>query len=75
MSDYVVTILESHYITHDVKRFVTNKPIGYSFIPGQATDVSINIPEWKNRLSPFTFTSLPDWDNLEFTIKIYNDHH
>ncbi|HKR06208.1 MAG TPA: flavodoxin reductase [Bacteroidia bacterium] len=74
MSEHIVKILESNYITHDVKRFVIERPAGYEFIPGQATDVSINLPEWKNELRPFTFTGLPDAEHLEFTIKIYNDH-
>jgi len=74
MSEHIVKIIESHYVTHDVKRFVVERPAGYEFIPGQATDVSINQPDWKNELRPFTFTALPDAEHLEFTIKIYNDH-
>jgi ferredoxin-NADP reductase len=74
MSAFVVKILEANFITHDVKRFVVEKPKGYTFIPGQATDVSINLPEWKDQLRPFTFTSLTKWDYLEFMIKIYDDH-
>jgi ferredoxin-NADP reductase len=67
--------LECSYINHDVKRFVVEKPGAYTFIPGQATMISINQPEWRNELRPFTFTSLTDWPYLEFTIKIYEDHH
>lgn len=74
MSEHVVKVLESSYITHDVKRFVTGRPAGYDFTPGQATDVSLNQPGWTDQLHPFTFTGLADWDTLEFTIKIYNDH-
>jgi ferredoxin-NADP reductase len=74
MSEHIVKVIESNYITHDVKRFVVERPEGYDFIPGQATDVSINQPEWKNELRPFTFTGLMDDQYLEFTIKIYNDH-
>lgn len=75
MNEYPVKILECNYINHDVKRFIVEKPQGYTFIPGQATVVSIDLPEWKNELRPFTFTSLNEWPYLEFTIKIYNDHH
>ncbi len=50
------------------------KPAGYQFVPGQATEVSINQPRWKEERRPFTFTGLNEWDHLEFTIKIYNDH-
>jgi len=75
MNGYPVKILECSYINHDVKRFIVEKPPGYTFIPGQATVVSIDLPEWKNELRPFTFTSLNEWPYLEFTIKIYNDRH
>ncbi|MBI1780273.1 MAG: flavodoxin reductase [Sphingobacteriales bacterium] len=74
MSEHVVKIIEATYINHDVKRFLVEKPNGFTYIPGQATDVSINLPQWKNELRPFTFTSLVEWPMLEFTIKIYNDH-
>ena len=74
MSEYVVKVLEAKFITHDVKRFVVEKPIGYNFIPGQATDISINIPEWKDKLRPFSFTSLQKSKYLEFIIKLYRDH-
>ena len=74
MSEQIVKIIESSYITHDVKRFVVERPANYEFIPGQATDVSINLPEWKNELRPFTFTGLIESPYLEFMIKIYNNH-
>jgi len=75
MKEYIVKIVEANFITHDVKRFVVEKPEGYSFIPGQATDVCINLPEWKDKMRPFTFTGLNNWDHLEFMIKIYKDTH
>ena len=75
MTEHIVKILECSYINHDVKRFIVEKPPGFSFIPGQATDVSINLPEWKDQLRPFTFTSLNKWPYLEFIIKIYDDHN
>ena len=69
--NHIVKILETHMLTHDVKHFIVEKPAGYAFIPGQATDVSINKPQWKDELHPFTFTGLKEWNHLEFTIKIY----
>jgi len=72
--EHVVKILSAENVTHNVKRFKLSKPKNYSFIPGQATDIVINQPEWIEERRPFTFTSLNDWDNLEFTIKIYDDH-
>jgi len=55
-------------------RFQFEKPKGYSFIPGQATEVSINKEGWKEERRPFTFTCLNEQPYLEFTIKIYRDH-
>ena len=60
--------------THDVRTYRCEKPAGYQFIPGQATEVSINKEGWKDEKRPFTFTSLNDDDYLEFTIKSYHDH-
>ncbi len=71
---HIVKVLEARFITHDVKRFVVKKPKGFDFIPGQACDVSINLPEWKEQLRPFSFTSTRDVTSLEFMIKIYSDH-
>jgi ferredoxin-NADP reductase len=73
--DYVVKILEIKEVTHDVKYFRVTKPAGYQFTPGQATDLSISLPAWKEEKRPFTFTSLASQPYLEFTIKRYADHH
>ena len=73
--EHVVKILETEFVTHNVKRFKVSKPASYTYKPGQATDVVINLPEWKEERRPFTFTSLNEWDHLEFTIKIYSDHN
>ena len=58
MEEHIVKIFSIEYVTHDVRRYKIEKPAGYSFIPGQATDVSINTPELKNEKRPFTFTCL-----------------
>ena len=70
----IVKIISIQKVTHDVKQYRVEKPAGYSFIPGQATDVSINIPGWEEERRPFTFTSLDSKPYLEFTIKSYRDH-
>lgn len=75
MEQHIVDIIDVSPVTHDVKRFRFTKPKGYAFIPGQATDVAICQPGWDDQLRPFTFTALNDWDHLEFTIKIYDDHN
>lgn len=74
MEEHVVKILSAESVTHNVKRFRLARPQGYTFVPGQATEIAINLPRWKNERRPFTFTSLNEWDDLEFTIKIYTDH-
>jgi len=74
MEKHIVKVLATRMVTHNVKQFDIQKPEGYKFIPGQATDVSINKPGLEEDLHPFTFTSLNDWENLQFTIKIYTDH-
>jgi ferredoxin-NADP reductase len=75
MESHVVKIISMHQVTHDVKSFRIEKPAGYSFSPGQATEVSINKPGWEDERRPFTFTSLNDEPTLEFTIKRYADHN
>jgi len=74
-SSYNVKILEVEKITHDVLGIKTEKPTGYAFVPGQATEVAINDQEWINEKRPFTFTNLPGDDHLEFTIKTYPAHN
>lgn len=71
---YKVKIISIENVTHNVKRFRYEKPEGYHFNPGQATEVSINKPGWEEERRPFTFTCLNNDPYLEFTIKIYTDH-
>lgn len=75
MEKHIVKVLKTEFVTHNVKRFTVEKPAGYKFISGQATDVSINKPGLENDLHPFTFTCLNTDDHLEFTIKIYKGHN
>lgn len=74
MESHIVKITAIHQVTHDVKNFQFEKPEGYNFIPGQATEIAINKPGWENERRPFTFTSLNNEPSLEFTIKRYADH-
>src|SRR5580765_5052047 len=74
MEEHVVKIISLEPVTHNVKHFRVEKPVGYKFVPGQATEVAVNKPRWREERRPFTFTSLNEWDHLEFTIKIYSDH-
>ena len=74
MESHKVKITSIKKVTHDVKFFRLEKPPGYRFIPGQATEVSIPQAGWENERRPFTFTSLNEDPWLEFTIKRYADH-
>jgi ferredoxin-NADP reductase len=74
MDEHIVRILKIEPVTWNVRRYTLEKPDGYGFIPGQATDVSINTPRWKEEKRPFTFTCLNTRTYLEFTIKSYTDH-
>ena len=68
----VIKILKIEQVIHDVKRFILDKPEGFQYIPGQATDFSINKPEWNKETRPFTFTSLNKDVNMELTVKGYS---
>ena len=70
----IVKILSIRDVTRNVRSYQIEKPEGYRFEPGQATEISINKDRWKEERRPFTFTSLNEWSYLEFTIKSYHDH-
>lgn len=71
----ITNIQSIEHLTHDVLRVILNKPEGLTYIPGQAVDIALNKPNWSEKKNCFTFTSLPDDDHIEFTIKTYPDHH
>jgi ferredoxin-NADP reductase len=71
---HTVEILKTDNVTHDVKRLTVEKPDGYEFEPGQATEVAIDKDNWRDEKRPFTFTSLNKDETLEFIIKVYPDH-
>ena len=67
-------ILQTEMVTHNVRHYRVEKPKNFAFVPGQATELSIDNPDWQDEKRPFTFTSLPEDPTLEFTIKSYLDH-
>jgi len=71
LEEHIVKIHSIDAVTHDVRRIVTEKPEGFQFSPGQATEIAINKKRWKEERRPFTFTCLPTDNYLEFTIKTY----
>lgn len=74
MEEHILTIRSINKVTHDVLGIKLDRPPHYDFLPGQATEVAINKPGWTEEKRPFTFTSLPTDQFLEFTIKTYPDH-
>jgi ferredoxin-NADP reductase len=76
---YKCKILATYWVTHDVRRYVVEKPEGFKFRPGQATEVAIEKEGFSDKRHPFTFTGLNSDRVLEFTIKTYlvseNDKH
>jgi ferredoxin-NADP reductase len=66
-----VKILAIEDVTHNVRRYRLEKPAGFAFEPGQATEVSLDEDGWRDRKHPFTFTALADDPELEFTIRSY----
>lgn len=73
--EQIVKILFKEHVTHDVLRIVAEKPSILTYTPGQAVDISINKPGWEKEIRSFTFTSLPNDDFIEFTIKTYPSHN
>jgi cytochrome-b5 reductase len=72
---YTAILLMAEFVTHDVKRFIIERPSGLDYQPGQGVELIINQPQWKDEGRPFTPTSLKEDKVLEFTIKKYSDHH
>jgi ferredoxin-NADP reductase len=74
MENIILKIISIGHITHDVLQIFTEKPQDLSFTPGQAAEISINKEDWQYQKRPFTFTSLPNDNYLQFTIKTYPAH-
>lgn len=71
---YTLTLKTIEPVTHDTNHLVFNRPEGYEFKPGQATDFALAKEGWQDEKRPFTFTGLPGSDTLEFVIKSYPEH-
>lgn len=71
MAPISVGIVSIQPVTHNVRSYRLERPKGYNFEPGQATELSLDEDGWRDRKHPFTFTSLAEDPHLEFTIKSY----
>lgn len=74
MKSHTVTLKKISYLNHNVVQLDVTKPDDYDFTPGQATEVSILKSGWEDKKRPFTYTSLPSEEHLEFTMKVYDSH-
>lgn len=72
--EQIVRILLIEEVTHDVKRFIVEKPEGFTFIPGHSCLISINTQELRDEKREFSFTSTNEDLALEFHIKRYDEH-
>lgn len=61
-------------VTHDTYKYTFSRPDGLTFEQGQAAELAIDTPQWRDEGRPFTFTSQPEDADLEFVIKSYPDH-
>lgn len=65
------TLLMTEFVTHDVQRLLLTRPEGLDWQPGQGVELFIDDDEWRDEGRPFTPTSLPNDQLLEFTTKRY----
>lgn len=70
--NHTLTLRSKSQITHDTVRLEFERPQGFDFVPGQATHWGLDVPGLEDAGNPFTITSLPDEDRLEFVIKVYD---
>jgi ferredoxin-NADP reductase len=70
-----ITLKAKNAVTYDTNHYVFSRPEGMTFEPGQAAEIAIQKEGWKDEGRPFTFTSMPSDDDLEFVIKSYPDHN
>ena len=68
---HALTLDRIEPVTHDTYRLIFPRPEGYAFEPGQATDLALDRDGFREQTKPFTFTSQPEDEVLEFVIKTY----
>lgn len=71
---HLMTLRHISKVTPDTYALRFDKPEGLSFRPGQATMLTVMKDGWKDEERPFTFTSQPEDNFLEFVIKTYPSH-
>lgn len=74
MQKHFISINSIKKVTHDTLSVITEKPAYYNFEPGQATSIALGREGWQDVRRPYTFSSLPEDEHLEFIIKTYPEH-
>jgi ferredoxin-NADP reductase len=75
MGSTAVKVKSIQLLNQNVLKVETERPEGFSFNPGQAADISLNKDGWRDTKKPFSFTSLPSDNYLQFTIKVYESRN
>lgn len=70
-----VRILGKEVLNHNVIAWTAARPEGYAFAAGEACRLAVDADNWRDEDRPFTMSSLPDGESLEWVIKHYPDHH
>ncbi len=73
--EHKTKIRDMNYLTYDVIQFTLEKPEGFNYSAGQAVEITLDDPKFKNDWAPFTMTSLNKDEFIQFTIKIYTEHN
>ena len=71
---HTLTLKQIEPVTHNTYRLVFARPQSFEFTPGQATDMSLDREGWRDEYRPFTMTSQPEDEDLEYVIKTYPEH-
>jgi len=69
-----VEILNKEWLNYNVMRLEVERPAGFDYEAGMAIEATLDETGFEDKWSPFTMTSLPTQDELEFTIKVYPEH-
>lgn len=68
---HTLTLETLTFLTHDTVQLEFDRPEGFEFTPGQATHWGLDVDGMRDAGNPFTITSLPHEERLEFVIKTY----
>ena len=71
---YKMTLKSIAPVTHDTWHLIFDRPPGFDFEPGQATHWALDKDGWRDEDRPFTMTSHPEAEVVEFVVKSYPDH-